>query len=146
MVEGLAERYALEGDFLNFCKAVVGPRRSERRERAHSRSAKILLRAHAAREPAAPPQNRRRIAEVDAVIRALGSDSEVLNSHTAGGSVMNFVYLADPCGFQILSRAEAILEHDSEMIAGGKPFSDIAASSREVADGQVDQLCRGFFG
>jgi len=34
LVEGLAERYALEGDFLNFCKAVVGPRRSERRERA----------------------------------------------------------------------------------------------------------------
>jgi hypothetical protein len=48
--------------------------------------------------------------------------------------------------FQIQSRIEALVEHDSELIAGGKPFSDIPAAFLEVADGQVDQLCRGFFG
>ena len=33
-IDRQAERYALEDDFSYFCKAAVGPRRSERRERA----------------------------------------------------------------------------------------------------------------
>jgi hypothetical protein len=51
---------------------------------------------------------------------------------------MNFCIWAGPCGFQIRSRIEAILEHDSEMIACGKPPSDISPSFLEVSDRQVD--------
>ncbi len=42
------------------------------------------LRAHAARKPAALPQNRRGSEEAIAVIRAVFSKSEAMNSHTAG--------------------------------------------------------------
>jgi len=51
-----------------------------------------------------------------------------------------------PCGFQIRSRIEALVEHDSELISGGKPFPEISAAFLEVADGQVDQLRRGLLG
>ena len=32
------------------------------------------------------------------------------------------------------------------MIAGGKPFADIALSFLSVSDGEVDQLCGGLLG
>jgi hypothetical protein len=53
---------------------------------------------------------------------------------------------AGPCGFQRWSRIEALLEHDSELIAGSKPFSDIPPPFFEVADGQIDQFGGGLFG
>lgn len=51
-----------------------------------------------------------------------------------------------PCGYQIWSRIEAALEHDSELVSGCKPSPDIAAAFLEVADCQADQLRRRFLG
>lgn len=49
------------------------------------------------------------------------------------GGVLNTVYLARPMRVQVRSRIEAILEHDSELISGSEPFSDISAALFEVA-------------
>lgn len=49
-------------------------------------------------------------------------------------------------GFRYGLRVEAHVEYDSELIAGCKPFPDIPAAFREVADRQIDQLGRGFLG
>ena len=49
-------------------------------------------------------------------------------------------------GFQIQSRVEALTEHDSELVAGGKPLPDIPAAFLEVADGEINQLGGGIFG
>jgi len=51
-----------------------------------------------------------------------------------------------PCGFQLWSRIEASLKHDSELVFGGKPFPEITAALFEVAVGEVDQLGRGLLG
>ena len=48
--------------------------------------------------------------------------------------------------FQIRSRIEAILEHDSEPVTGGKPFSNIPAAVFEVSDGQINQFQCGLLG
>jgi hypothetical protein len=42
------------------------------------------------------------------------------------------------CGFPIWSRIEAILEHDSVLVAGGKPLPGIPAAFLEVSNGRVD--------
>ena len=44
------------------------------------------------------------------------------------------------------SRIEALLEHDSELVPGRKPFADVSAAFLEVSDCQIDQFGCGFLG
>jgi hypothetical protein len=59
---------------------------------------------------------------------------------------MSSVYLACPMRVSDTSRIEALTEHDSELVAGGKPLPDIPAALLKVADGQLDQLGGSIFG
>ena len=56
------------------------------------------------------------------------------------GSVMTFVYLAWPCGFQIRSRIEPLIKHDSKWFWAANHVLDIPAAFLYVSDRQLNQL------
>lgn len=62
-----------------------------------------------------------------------------------GGVSLTLCIRTGPCGFRY-SSVEALAEHYGELIAGRKPFSDIATVFLEPSNGEIDQLGRSLVG